>query len=204
ASGGLGSAASGELVHRLGLVGLELHKARLDLAQYLADRNAEDALATVHEVDDLVIRSAEVDACAVTHEGRLGEIVDARLTKLVDSRADLLQRDARVEKSLDELEHEDVAETIEALRPRTGGTTNGRLHELGAGPVVELAVADSGGASRDGTAIAGGVVEVGQAIGEEESEVVARLFVPIAEFAHLAVPSTMGLECLMPPSRRQI
>ena len=36
--------------------------------------------------------------------------------QLIDGRADLLQRDAGVEKSLDELEHEDVAEAVEPLR----------------------------------------------------------------------------------------
>ena len=69
--------------------------------------------------------------------------------------ADLLQRDAGVEQSLDELEHEDVAEAVEALRAGTGGAAHRGLDELRAGPVVELAVADAGRARGDGTAVAG-------------------------------------------------
>ena len=77
----------------------------------------------------------------------------------VDGGADLLQRDAGVEQSLDELQHEDVAEAVEALRSRAGRAADGGLDELGAGPVVELAVADAGRAGRDRAAVAGGVVD---------------------------------------------
>ena len=134
---------------------VELDERGLDLAEHLADGDAEDALAAADEVDDLVVRRAEVDARAVAHERGLGQVVDARLAELVDRGADLLQRDAGVEKSLDELEHEDVAEAVEALRAGAGGAAHGRLDETGAGPVVELAVGDAGGTGGDGSAVAG-------------------------------------------------
>ena len=151
----------------------------LDLAQHLADGDAEDALAAAHEVDDLVVRRAEVDAGAVAHQGGLSEVVDAGLAQLVDRDADLLQRDAGVEQTLDELEDEDVAEAVEALRTGSGRSPHGRLDELRARPVVELAVADAGGASGDRAAVAGAVVEVGQTVGEEQSEIVARLLAAV-------------------------
>ena len=63
----LAGAARGELVDRLLLDrrDLELDELGLDLAQHLADRDAEDALAAAEEVDDLVARGAQVDARAV-------------------------------------------------------------------------------------------------------------------------------------------
>ena len=62
ASGGAGGATSGELVHGVGRLRVELDERRLDLAQHLADGDAEDALAAADEVDDLVVRGAQVDA----------------------------------------------------------------------------------------------------------------------------------------------
>ena len=76
-------------------------------------------------------------------------------------------------KSLDELEHEDVAEAVEPLRAGAGGTAHGGLDELGARPVVELAVGDAGGTRGDGAAVPDLVVQVGKTVGEEEPEVVA-------------------------------
>src|SRR6185503_7217474 len=77
------------------------------------------------------------------------------------------------------LEHEDVAETVEPLRPGAGRTADRRLDELRAGPVVELPVADAGGTRGDGPAVARGVVEVGHAVGEEQAEVVTSFLVAI-------------------------
>src|SRR3954470_24683822 len=100
-AGDAGRATSGELVLRVRGLRVELDEARLDLAEHLAHRDAEHALAAAHEVDDLVVRGAEVDAGAVAHQGRLGEVADAGLAELVHRGADLLQRDAGVEQALD-------------------------------------------------------------------------------------------------------
>ncbi len=86
-----------------------------------------------------------------------------------DGGADLLQRDAGVEEALDELQHEDVAEAVETLRTRARGAAHGGLDELGAGPVVQLAVGDAGGAGGDGAPVADRVVDLGQTVGEQEA-----------------------------------
>src|SRR6188508_47874 len=135
-SGGAGGAASGQLVHGLGSLSLEVHERGLDLVQHLADGDAEDALSAADEVDDLVVRGAQVDRRAVAHERGARQIADAGCPELLDRGADLLQRDAGVEQALDELEHEDVAEAVEPLRSGTRSAANGGFDELCAGPVV--------------------------------------------------------------------
>jgi cellulose biosynthesis protein BcsQ len=52
-------------------------RGRLDLVQHLADGDAEHALTAADEVDDLVVRRAQVDRGAVAHERGAGEIADA-------------------------------------------------------------------------------------------------------------------------------
>ena len=78
-----------------------------------------------------------------------------RSRRCADGGADLLQRDAGVEQTLDDLEDQDVAEGVEPLRAGAGGAAHGRLDQAGAGPVVELAVGDAGGVARGRTAVAG-------------------------------------------------
>src|SRR5690606_27020693 len=185
-AGGARRAAGRELVGGADAPGVAVDQARLHLPQDLADRDAEDALPRTGQVRHLVVRGAPGDAPALPLARRLGEVFDACLAQLADGRADLLQRDARVEQALDELEHEDVAEAVEALRAGAGGAADGGLDELGAGPVVELTVADAGGTRRDGAAVAGAVVEVGQPVGEQEAEVVARPCVAGALLAGVA------------------
>ncbi len=180
---GLGGAAGGELVEGVGL-GVQLDEGGLDLAEDLADGDAEDALAAADEVDDLVVGGAQVDARAVAHERGLGEVVDARLAQLVDRGADLLEGDAGVEEALDELEDEDVAEAVEALRAGAGRAAHGRLDEAGARPVVELAVGDPGRARRDGAAVAVRVVQLGETVGEQQTEVVPGHAAVTTQFAH--------------------
>ena len=128
-SGGAGGATRGELVHGVGRLRVEVDERRLDLAKHLAHGDAEDALPAADEVDDLVVRGAEVDRGAVAHERRAGEIADAGCPELLDGGADLLQRDAGVEQALHELQDQDVAEAVEPLRtepvaPRTVGSTS--------------------------------------------------------------------------------
>ena len=98
-----------------------------------------------------------------------GQVVDAASAQHRDGAADLLQRDAGVEQPLDHLEHEDVAETVEALGARAAGRAHGRLDQAGAGPVVELAVGDAGRLAGGGAAVAGLLVELGQVALEQHA-----------------------------------
>src|SRR6478736_4236742 len=171
-----GLAASGELVVRVVVRGLVLDalagqqgQLTLDLAPHASDGDAEDALSTLDEVDDLVGGRALVDGGAVAHEGDLGEVLDTALAQVADGDADLLEGDPGVEQALDDLEDEDVAETVETLGARSGGAAHRRLHESGAGPVVELAVGDAGGPAGRRAAVAAVLVELGQVVGEQQA-----------------------------------
>ena len=140
---------------------VQLDQAGLDLSEHLADSDPEDALSAADQVDDLVVRGAQVDAGSVAHERGLGEVVDARFAKLLDRHADLLEGDAGVEQSFDELEDEDVAEPVQSLRSGSCRTAHGGLDESGSCPVVELTVTDTRGTGRDGPAVPGGVIDSG-------------------------------------------
>src|SRR5258707_9400604 len=95
AAGHPGAATGGELVVPVGLtagpLGRELRQRSLDLAPDTAEGDAEDTLATGQQVDDLVGRGAHVNAGPVTHQGDLGQVVDAALAQVCDRGADLLQ-----------------------------------------------------------------------------------------------------------------
>ena len=118
-----------EALGALGALAGQLGEVALDLAPDAADRDAEHALAALHEVDHLVLAAALVHARSVTHEGDLGEVVHAPLAQVLDGHPDVLQGDAAVEKSLDHLEDEDVAEAVEALAARAVGRADARSHD---------------------------------------------------------------------------
>src|SRR5689334_4061754 len=131
----------------------QLRELAGDLLPHAAERDAEDSLAAGEQVDDLVRRGALVDAHSVAHQRDLGEILGPVVTQVLDGGADLLQGNARVEKPFDDLEHEDVTEAVEALRPGAVRRAHAGLYEAGARPVVKLAVGDAGRGARRGAPI---------------------------------------------------
>src|SRR5450631_3809198 len=92
-------------------------KRALDLAPHVAHRDTEDALAPLHQIDDLLGGGALVHAGPVAHQGDPGEVLDATLTQMADGDADLLQGDPAVQEPLDHLEDQDVAKAVETLGP---------------------------------------------------------------------------------------
>lgn len=90
-------------------------KIGFNLARHSANSDTEHTLATLDKVKDIFGTRAFVDRGAVAHERDLCEVVGAARTHGIDGDADLLERDTRVEESLDDLEHQDVAEAVEAL-----------------------------------------------------------------------------------------
>src|SRR5450756_470628 len=129
-------------------------KLARDLLPDPAERDSEDPLAAREEVDDLVGRRALIHAHAVTHQRDLGQVLGPAFAQVVDCRPDLLQRDPGVKQALDHLEHEDVAEPVQALRTGTVRGPDARLDESGACPVIELAIGDSRRGARRRRAIA--------------------------------------------------
>src|SRR6478609_6903280 len=157
----------GDLV--LGTLAREGRECALDLLPDPAHGDAEDALATLQQVVDLVGRGALVDARAVAHQGDPGEVLDAAVAQLLDRLADLLERDAGVEQPLDHLEHENVAEPVEPLRAGPGGAAHRGLDQAGAGPVVELTVGDAGRPAGGGTAVADVLAQLWKVVVEEQT-----------------------------------
>src|SRR5665648_97746 len=141
----------------------------LDLAPDPADRDAEDALTALHQVDDLVGGRALVDRRTVAHQGDLRQVLDAALAQMGHGGPDLLQRDTGVQQSLDDLQDQDVAEAVQALGPGTAGRPDGRFDQAGTGPVVQLAVGDARGAAGRRPAVARRRVKIGQLVTEQEA-----------------------------------
>src|SRR5688572_14287586 len=141
----------------------------LNFTPHASHRNAEDALAALHEVDDFVGGGALINTGAVAHEGDLGEVLNTALTEVFHGRADLLQGYASVQQPLDHLEDQDVTEAVEPLRSRAGGTADCGLHQTGPGPVVQLAVRDACGLAGGGTPVACIFVQHRKVLGEEKA-----------------------------------
>src|SRR5699024_9902136 len=117
----------------------------LDLAPDPAHGDAEHALAALDQVEDVLGGGALVHRGAVAHEGDAREVVDPALAQGADGYPDLLEGDAGVQQALDDLQHQDVAEAVEALAAGAVRGAHAGLDQPGAGPVVQLAVGDAGG-----------------------------------------------------------
>src|SRR5699024_12597938 len=117
----------------------------LDLAPDPAHGDAEHALASLDQVEDVLGGGALVHRGTVAHEGDAGEVVDPALAQGADGDADLLEGDPGVQQALDDLQHQDVAEAVEALAAGAVRGAHAGLDQAGAGPVVQLAVGDAGG-----------------------------------------------------------
>src|SRR5579864_3478142 len=138
----------------LGPNGGQHRQVPLDLAPDTAECDAEHSLAALEQVHHLVRGGAFVDADPVAHQRHLGQVVAAVIAQVLDRGPDLLQRDPGVEQPLDDLEHQDVAEAVQALRAGAVGGAYARLDQPGTRPVVELAVGDAGGGARGRPAVA--------------------------------------------------
>ena len=114
------------------------------LAHRAGNGDAEHALATLQQVDDFLGRRALVDGGAVGEQRDVGQIANTALAQMVDGDADVVQRDAGVQQSLDDLEDEDVLERVQPLAAGPGGAADRRHDQRGPGPVVQLAVGDAG------------------------------------------------------------
>ena len=85
-----------------------------------------------------------------------------------------MQGHAGVEQSLHNLEHEHVAEAVEALGAGAGCASHGGYDQIGACPVVELAVGDAGCLAGDGATVAEVFLDNRDRVGEEYALFTAR------------------------------
>src|SRR5260370_1101395 len=106
--------------------GGQLGQVARDLAPDPAESDDEPPLTALQQVDHLVGGRALVDADPVAHQRHLGQVGAAAVAQVLDRGPDLLQRDPGVEQPLDDLQHEDVAEAVQALPAGpVGGTDPG-------------------------------------------------------------------------------
>ena len=116
---------------------------RVERVDHPRERNdVEHALTVAQEVDDLVAAEREDRLAAVEHEARRREVFTEVAAQVVDRLARRLQRDARVEEALHDLQLDEVAVRVEPLGAAALRVVQRRAHQMGAGPVVELAVRD--------------------------------------------------------------
>ena len=122
--GELRTTTLGELINEreLGALERKLRERSLNLAPHAANRNAEDALASLEQIDDFVRRGALVHGCTIAHQRNRGKIVHSPVLERGHGDAHLLKRNPCIEQLLDDLQHEDVAEGVQTLR---AGTTSG-------------------------------------------------------------------------------
>ena len=85
------------------------------LAHGARHRDAEHTLAALEQIHDLFSRSALVDRGAVGEQGDVGEVLHTALTQVVDRDPNVVQRDARVEQPLDDLEDQHILERVQPL-----------------------------------------------------------------------------------------
>ena len=120
------SSGSGDRLAAVGALAGEIGDGAGQFAHRTGDRDAEYALTALQQVDDFFGRGALVDGGAVGEQGDVGQVLHTALAQVVNRDADVVQRDAGVQQSLDDLEHQDVFERVQPLAAGAGGAANRR------------------------------------------------------------------------------
>ncbi len=115
-------------------------KIVLDPAQC---QDVEHALATVENVDQLVTRGDHHRVLPVDHEVGGGDVLAELVAQVAEHLPHRFELQARVQQLLDDLQLQQVAIGVPSTRAGPFRIGERRSHEVGSGPVVELAVADS-------------------------------------------------------------
>src|SRR5437763_12189927 len=122
----------------------EIVDARLELVDHLAERHdVQHALPLANDVDQVLARPDEHGVRAVEDQARRRPVVAEVAADVLDRLPGGLELHARVEQVLDDLEADEVAVRVPPLCPTPPGVRQGRAHQVGAGPVVELPVRDA-------------------------------------------------------------
>ncbi len=139
----------------LGVEGPQIEDAGVDLLDHPLQREeVEDALAAVlvHDVDQLVV-AHEHHGLAGDHQLHRAEVV-TEVAQVLEGRAHPLELLAGVEERLDHPQLDEVAVRVPAAGATPLGIGQRRADEVGAGPVVELAVGDAHDVGRFAAAVA--------------------------------------------------
>ena len=121
----------------------ELVDARVELLHEPRERDdVQHALTLAHDVDDVLAGPHQHRAGAVEHERRRREVLAEVVAEVLDRLARGLEREPGIQQALDHLQRDQVPVRVAPLAPAAGRVDQGRPQQIGAGPVVELAVRD--------------------------------------------------------------
>ena len=159
--GALALATSSQLVEADYIVFGEVFDAlrregRNGAGQFLQDArncNAEDALTASEQVNHLVVGTAFINGSAIGYEGEFCQVIDTTIPKGLNCQTDILQGDACVQQALNDLEYQYILEGVQALGTRAARCTDRRVDQVGASPIVQLAVGDARYLASDGNAV---------------------------------------------------
>ncbi len=138
---------------------VELDDGGVDLVLHRAQgQDVQDALTRLEHVDDLLVGAHEHRRLPADDEVHGGDVLVEGVAQIAEHLPDGLELDAGVEQVLDGLELEEIPVGIEASAAAAAGRLQRGADEVGAGPVVELAVGDAHDLGGSGAAVALGDV----------------------------------------------
>jgi len=124
------------------------------LLQDARNRNAKDALAASEQVNDLIVGTALVHGGAIGDKGQLCQVIYATIAQGFNCQTDILQGNTSIQQALHDLEYQHILEGVQALGAGAARRADGRVDQVGASPIVQLAVGDAGYLASDGNAVA--------------------------------------------------
>src|SRR4051812_41918195 len=116
--------------------------------------HVEHALALLDEVDELSPVAHQDGLVALDHQVGGGDVLAEVVAEVGEDLAHRLELDAGVEQGLDDLELEQVPVGVPAAAAAALGVHQRRPDQVGAGPVVELAIGDADDLCGSGAAVA--------------------------------------------------
>ena len=160
--------------------------ARLERLDETGERHdVEHALPVAHEVDDVVAAAGEHRRRALDHEARRREVLTEVVAQVVDRLARGLQRQATVEQALDHLQRDEVAVRVPTLRAAPLRVDERRAQQVGARPVVELAVGDADDAAHLGMKVSDATVYVVGYLEHTSSSAQTSMRMELSRFAQM-------------------
>ncbi len=125
------------------MCGGDVEDGRVELLLDAAERkDVQHALPALDQIDQLVA-AAQHDGASVDHEMRGCDVEADVLTQLGEREANGLEANACIEEVLDDLQLEQIAVRVPASCAAARSIGQARADEIGARPVVELAVGDA-------------------------------------------------------------
>src|SRR5699024_226633 len=91
---------------------------------------------------------------AIGDQRKLRDVINTQVAQGIDRKADILQGNAGIQQALNDLKNQYVTERVQTLRTGTARSADGRIHQIGARAVGQLAVGNTSDLACDGYAVA--------------------------------------------------